>query len=194
MNRSDLRFPGWHLVGAYPEGYPCVVGCWILHHGKEAAVLEVPECLTVSDVVAAVQDLGVTVRFVTASHEHWDHLDETAWDELKTTFPGAKFFHPSQIEGDVQLFLNGEPLWLVKAPKHSLTDVVTVFRGVAMTGDIETGTLDSVTDEVSLRQRRKSMARLREFPARAGYHIHTTVSAHLNSLRRGVDWESLFRV
>ena len=49
------------------------------------------------------------------------------------------------------LHLGGEPLWLVKAPKHSRTDVVTVFRGVAMTGDIELGMLRSVNREVPMR-------------------------------------------
>jgi hypothetical protein len=82
----------------------------------------------------------------------------------------------------------------VKAPKHSPGDLVTVFRGVAMTGDIELGTLDSVTDEVSMTTRKRSMRRLREFPDRTGYRVHTVVSAHLNDLRRDVDWTSLFDV
>jgi hypothetical protein len=61
-----------------------------------------------------------------------------------------------------------------------------------MTGDIETGMLESVTDEVPLATRRRSMRRLREFPERAGYRVHTTVSAHLNSVRQAVDWPALF--
>jgi hypothetical protein len=40
--------------------------------------------------------------------------------------------------------VGGERLWLVKTLKHSPTDVVAVFRAVAMTGDIERGTLGSV--------------------------------------------------
>jgi hypothetical protein len=38
------------------------------------------------------------------------------------------------------------------------------------------------------------MRHLREFPDRTGYRVHTTVSAHLNSVRRGVDWAGLFTV
>jgi hydroxyacylglutathione hydrolase len=88
--------------------------------------------------------------------------------------------------------LAGEPLWLIKAPKHSPDDVVTVFRGIAMTGDIELGTLKSVNDEVPRKTRAASMDYLREFQDRAGYHVHTTVSAHLNSFRQNVEWKWLF--
>jgi hypothetical protein len=61
-----------------------------------------------------------------------------------------------------------------------------------MTEDIELCTLDSVTDEVPLATRRRSMRRLAGFPQRTSYHVHTILSAHLNDVRRGVDWESLF--
>jgi hypothetical protein len=50
---------------------------------------------------------------------------------------------------------------------------------VASTGDIELATLDSVTDEAQLAKGRRSMRRLAGFPERTGYHVHTTVSAHL---------------
>jgi hypothetical protein len=70
--------------------------------------------------------------------------------------------------------------------------VVTIFRGVAMTGDIELGTLESVTDEVPMRNRKQSMNRLREFPDRTGYHVHSIVSAHLDDVRVGVNWPDLF--
>ena len=70
----------------------------------------------------------------------------------------------------------------------------TVFRGVAMTGDIELGTLDSVNDEVPMVVRKRSMRRLLGFPGRSGYQVHTIISAHLNDLRRNVDWRNLFDV
>lgn len=188
------HFEGWHLIGRYPEGDPDGVGCWLLHHDGEAMLLEVPECLDLEDVRRAVDHLGVVARFVTASHEHWDHLDEEAWGGLATTFPDAEMIHPTAVRGDRMLSIGGEPLWLVKAPKHSACDVVTIFRGVAMTGDIETGTLESVNEEVPLPTKRKSMTRLRDFPERCGYHVHSTVSAHLNSVRVGVHWPDLFTV
>jgi hypothetical protein len=92
------------------------------------------------------------------------------------------------------LHLGGEPVWLLKAPKHSFGDVVTVFRGVAMTGDIELGILESLKDEVPKYVKRRSMKRLAGCPARAGYHVHTTVSAHLNDVRTGVDWNQCFNL
>jgi glyoxylase-like metal-dependent hydrolase (beta-lactamase superfamily II) len=187
------HFEGWHLIGAYPDGdIPGDVGSWLLMDDGEALLLEVPEGLTVEDVQKALADTGTTLRYVTASHDHWDHLDRNVWGDLAGAFPQAKFVHPASVRGDRRLRIGGEVVWLVAAPKHSLADVVTVFRGVAMTGDVETGMLESVTNEVPLATRRRSMRRLREFPERAGYRVHTTISAHLTSVRQGVDWPVLF--
>ena len=36
------------------------------------------------------------------------------------------------------------------------------------------------------------MARLREFEDRAGYVVHSIVSAHLNEMRTGANWRNLF--
>jgi hypothetical protein len=158
-------------------------------------LLEVPEGLTVADVKDAMNRLGLsTVTYVTASHTHEDHLDTDVWAALQEAFREAMFLHPSTLKGDRLLHLGGEPVWLLKAPKHSFGDVVTVFRGVAMTGDIELGMLESVNDEVPKYVKRRSMKQLAGFPARAGYHVHTTVSAHLNDVRTGVDWNQCFNL
>ena len=61
-----------------------------------------------------------------------------------------------------------------------------------MTGDIETGTLESVTDEVPKRTRSRSMSWLKGVPDRTGYHVHTTVSAHRTTVRTNVNWPALF--
>ena len=106
---------------------------------------------------------------MTASHTHPDHLDPGAWNDLVDAFPGAEFIDPPEVEGDRRLELAGEVLWLVKAPKHSPDDVVAIFRGVAMTGDIELGTLDSVNREVRRKTKAASMDYLRAFPDRTGY-------------------------
>jgi hypothetical protein len=170
------------------------VGSWLLHHGGEAALLEVPEGLTVADVEAALALLGFPhLRSVTASHDHWDHIDESVWRDLAGAFPAATFLHPATVRGDRRLALGGETVWLVKAPKHSPCDVVTVFRGVAMTGDIELGMLESVNDEVPASTRRRSMKRLASFTQRCGYHVHSIISAHLDDVRQAVDWPALFQ-
>lgn len=187
------HFEGWHLIGAFPDNEPDDVGSWLLAHNGEALLLEVPEGLVVQDVADALGHLEATLRYVTASHDHYDHLDPEVWDALATAFPEARFLHPSGVQGDRLLHIGDEPVWLVKAPKHSLTDVVAVFRGVAMTGDIELGMLASVNDEVPRRTKKKSMDRLRGFQDRAGYHVHSIVSAHLNDVRVSIRWPDLFR-
>lgn len=190
MNLPPIE--GWHLLGAFPDHEPNDVGSWLLHHGGEAMLLEVPPGLVVADVSAGLGRVGAALRVVTASHLHEDHLDPDAWNALIDAYPDAEFICPSEVEGDRRVDVGGEPAWLIKAPKHSRADVVTVFRGVAMTGDIETGMLESVNKEVRRDVRAASMDYLRAFPARAGYHVHTTVSAHLNDFRTSVDWSRLF--
>jgi hypothetical protein len=187
-----LRFESWHLMGAFPNGEPDDVGSWLLHHGGRAALLEVPPGLRVADVRTALAATGSVLGLVTASHEHHDHLDVDAWEALSLAFPGASFVHPKGVRGDVLHRIGGEPLWLVKAPKHSLTDVVAVFRGVAMTGDIELGMLESVNGEVPPARKKLSMRRLADFPARRNYRVHATVSAHLNDVRCPCVWPELF--
>lgn len=140
----------------------------------------------------ALARLGAKLRYVTASHDHEDHLDADAWEALLKAFPKVDFIYPSTVSGDCLLHVGGEPAWLVKAPKHSLTDVVTVFKGVSMTGDIELGMLASVNDEVPLRTKKKSVDWLRGFEDRAGYHVPSLVSAHLNEVRVSIQWPDLF--
>jgi hypothetical protein len=186
------HFEGWHLLGAFPEDAPDDVGSWLLLHGGEALLLEVPPGLTVRGVRSALRDTGASLRYAAVSHSHEDHLDPDAWDALRRAFPKAEFIHPSAVSGDRLLDVGGEPLWLIRAAKHSADDAVTVFRGVAMTGDIELGMLASVNDEVPWPTKMRSMDRLRGFPERAGYHVHSVVSAHLNDVRVSVRWPDLF--
>jgi hypothetical protein len=186
------HFEGWRLIGALPDNEPDDVGSWLLVHNGEALLLEVPPGLRAEHARRALAETGAALRYVTASHNHGDHLDGLAWGALRRAFPEAEMIHPASVQGDRLLHVGGEPLWLVRAPKHSATDVVTVFRGVAMTGDIELGMLASVNDEVPPRVKRAGMKRLRDFESRAGYRVHSIVSAHLNDVRQGVSWPSLF--
>jgi hypothetical protein len=186
------HFEGWHLIGAFPDNEPDDVGSWLLVNNGETLLLEIPPGLSVRDVKSALKHTGTSLRYVTASHDHEDHLDPDAWETLLKAFPKVEFIHPSTVSRDRLLHVGGEPLWLVKAPKHSANDVVTVFRGVAMTGDIELGMLASVNNEVPWPTKMRSMDWLRGFQDRAKYHVHTTVSAHLNDVRTHVNWPDLF--
>lgn len=184
------HWPGWHLIGAFESD----VGSWLLHDAGDAMLLEIPEGLRLAHVRAALGQLGVKLRYVAASHVHEDHFDEDCWASLVTAFPHAEFIHPARVRGERVMRIGGEPVWLIGAPKHSATDVVTVFRGVAMTGDIELGMLDSVNNEVPPATKRRSMAWLAGFQQRHGYHVHSIVSAHLDDVRTGVNWPELFAV
>ena len=186
---SAFSFPGWRLVGQYDSD----VACWLLHHGGEALLLELPEGLDVVDVGRALSALGCRLRYITASHIHPDHLGYAELQSVRRAFPSAIWLSPGCTSRS-RIFLAGEPLYIISAPKHSLDDQVVIFRGVAMTGDIELGTLKSVNREVPRAIKEESMLRLRNFCREYGYGVHTVVSAHLNDLRRNVDWESLFTV
>jgi hypothetical protein len=186
------HFEGWHLIGTFPDGEPGDVGSWLLVNNGEALLLECPPGLSVEAVESALEHTGASLRYVAASHDHDDDLDPAAWEALIKAFPIVEFIHPSKVSGDQLLRVGGEPLWLIKAPKHSWTDVVTVFRGVAMTGDIELGTLASLTHEVYCKTKMESMAWLRGFQDRAGSHVHSVVSAHLKDVRLEVNWPDLF--
>jgi len=187
---------GWHLLGAFPNNKPDAVGSWLLHNDGEALLLEVPPGLSIEDVAAGLAFLRVGLRYVTTSHLHEAHLDIDCWNTLQEVYAGTHFMRPTEakVGSDILLNLGGEPLWLIKAPKHSPSDTVIVFRGGAMMGDIELNTLDSVNDEILRTTKATSMEYLRSFEERTGYHIHTIVSAHLNDFRQGVNWQSLFEV
>jgi hydroxyacylglutathione hydrolase len=138
--------------------------------------------------------LKTTVKYILVSHDHEDHFDPGILRRMKKhpTFRDATWIKPQpNYMGITGLDLEGEPLWLIHAPKHSRTDAVTVFRGFAMTGDIELGTLDSVNREVPLRRRRESLAFLAGFERTHDYRIRALASAHLNDHRTNIGWSSV---
>jgi glyoxylase-like metal-dependent hydrolase (beta-lactamase superfamily II) len=184
--------PGWIPLGQYPVGDSDGVGSWILHHDGEAALLELPpDAQLIEDAAAVVASLGARVRFIFVSHDHEDHFNSEVLRQLRKhpVFTSAKWLPPATNAPDATcLDLSGEPLWRIPAPKHSRTDRVTVFRGFAMTGDIELGTLDSVDREVPLKVKRKSLALLASFEREHRYQITGLISAHLNDFRQNINW------
>jgi hydroxyacylglutathione hydrolase len=183
---------GWVLLGQYPLGDPDGVGSWILHHNGEAALLELPpdEAL-IENAVEVVSSLNLRVKFIFVSHDHEDHFDRLLLRSLRNhpAFESARWMAPKPREtGVTGLSLGGEPLWLVHAPKHSLTDTVTIFRGFAMAGDIELGTLESVNREVGKNMREESLSFLAAFERQHNYRVRGLVSAHLNDFRQDIRW------
>lgn len=187
-------FPGWRLIGSFPVGDTDGVGSWLLHHAGDAMLLELPPGLTVAAVSDGLDALGCRLLAFTASHTHEDHFDPALWPELLAAFPAADGIDPGTVRANRVVRLAGEPVWMLPGAKHSPDDVLTVFRGVAMTGDVELGTADSVNDEVPPAVRLSSMRRWADFETRTGYHVHSVMSAHLNDVRRSVQWADLFAV
>jgi len=204
-------FDGIYLIGQFNR---LRTGCWLLAHGGEAAVLEMPPAgLGEPGPAAAAREaasaLSCSVKYLLCTHAHLDHFSRGTYRDLRAAFPHAepclqRGFR--RLLGDregvryfddlLRLNLAGEPLFLVHAPKHSATDTMVVFRGAACTGDWELGTIRSVHDWTRLwavpRGRKlESIARMERFPAEHDYRIHRVFSVHANDRREGVDFPGL---
>jgi hydroxyacylglutathione hydrolase len=204
-------FDGIYLLGQYN---PLRTGCWLLAHGDSAAVLEMPpynshEPSPALAAQRAARELGVTVRHLLCSHAHGDHFDINTYLELRRLFPDATVHLQSGFrqflskERSIEwfdenrlLFLDGEPLFLVHAPKHSVTDTMVIFRGAICTGDWELGTIRSVHDgkgkySVPLQDKMVSIGRMMVFESRHDYRIHRVYSVHANDRRDYVNFAQL---
>lgn len=207
---SGWWFDGVYLVGRFG---PLRTGCWLLVHGHEAAVLEMPpprsgEPSPARAVAAALAGSPVRVTHLLCTHDHADHFATPTYHAFRRTFPdavphlhvgfrrrlghtyGARYF-----DREARLAVGGEPLHLIHAPKHSGTDTLVVFRGTACTGDWELGMLKSVHDwagwGVPTDRKLESIARMERWPSEHGYHIHSVYSVHANDRRERVDFPAL---
>lgn len=207
---SHWWFDGVYLVGRFG---PLKTGCWLLVHGHEAAVLEMPparwgESPPAEAVRAALDGSPVRVKHLLCTHAHADHFAAATFHALRDAFPDAgPCLHVGfrrhigteygvwYFDHDAELHLGGEPLHLVHAPKHSGTDTMVIFRGTACTGDWELGTLKSVHDwagwGVPSEQKLESISRMEQWPAEKNYRIHRVYSVHANDRREGVDFPAL---
>ena len=207
----DRWFDGVYLVGRYNY---LQTGVWLLAHGGEAAVLELPPTsLTgvfgwgsdpAADAARAAHDLGVRVKYLLCTHTHHDHFSASTFRRMREQFPHAEPVlqdgfrrvadgepHVRYFDHHYQLFVGGEPLHLLHAPKHSMTDTMVLFRGAACTGDWELGTLRTVNERVPVETRLRSCDRVIGFVGAAGYEVHRVYSVHANDRREGVDFPAL---
>jgi glyoxylase-like metal-dependent hydrolase (beta-lactamase superfamily II) len=184
-------------------------GVWMLVHRGEAAVLELPPAEwgspdPVELAATGAAALSATVRFILCTHAHLDHFNLDTFHRMCKRFPQAEpvlqsgFRHHTgtdpaitYFDADRTLFLGGEPLHLLHAPKHSLTDTMVIFRGSVCTGDWELNTIRTVNERVPVETRLGSCARVIEFLRHANYHVHRVYSAHANDRREGVDFPAL---
>ena len=206
----DRWFDGVYLVGRYNY---LQTGVWLLVHHGEAAVLELPptgiagfgsEVDPAADVAPVARELVTTVRYLLCTHAHHDHFCSKTFAKMRERFPRAEPVFQSgfrKAAGDEPgityfddhraLFLGGEPLYLLHAPKHSTTDTMVIFRGSVCTGDWELNTIRTVNESVPVETRLKSCDRVIEFVRLINYHVHRVYSVHANDRREGVDFPAL---
>ncbi len=205
---------GLLLLGRYGD-FRC--GSFVLAHGGHAALVETPPWRRARNPVNAARRFlrsrrhRHTLDRILLTHVHDDHA--RALGAFVAAFPGATVtLHRSQVEdaafhwlvrpglprgatadlwdgAECRLDMGGEPLHLIHAPKHSLHDVMIVFRGVLISGDWWLGPGDPNPARVPLQVRRRSVERMMAFGER--YRIHTVISAHANDIRRDVHFGRL---
>jgi len=206
-----MWFEGIDLLGQFNS---LRTGCWLLLHGGEAAVLELPpagpgEPSPVSLVRTAAHEQNLTVKYILCTHGHADHLSGETLAQFRKHFPNAAVCLQRKIQSEFEyspeihwfdeemaLDLGGEPLFLVHAPKHSDADTMVIFRGTMCTGDWELDTIRSVHDAwsgVSVDAKLASIGRLLKWTRDHDYHIRRTFSVHANDKRENVDFVGLMK-
>ena len=205
-------FDGIYLIGQFNH---LQAGCWLLVYNDEGAILEMPPVNFTETSPAICAQLAVKqfalrrIKYLLCTHTHFDHFSRTTLRRMVTAFPQAEIClqagfrnivgtmqRVSYFDKLLQLDLGGEPLFLVHAPKHSITDTMVIFRGTACTGDWELDTIRSVHDwtkvwAVPHAQKLAAIARMEQFPAQHNYQIHRTFSVHANDKRENVDFPAL---
>ncbi len=200
---------GVRLLGRYDF---FETGCWLLYHGSSAVMVEAPpynpdvQWSPAHTACEVVQSLNLTVEYLLCTHAHHDHFNRKTWQELQRVFPTAttvlheEFRHLLGDNRRVEYFtsthtldIGGEPLHLIHAPKHSMSDTMIIFKGSACTGDWELNTLKSAHDDkpryrVPTEIKRESVKKMTTFERDYNYRVHTVYSAHANDFRQDIDF------
>lgn len=220
---------GIHLVGTFGP-FKDKVRMFLLRNGLECAVVELPPIDNKKDpnpwelVSEYIKKHNLTLRFITASHGHWDHF--YIYPEFHQCFPtvpiiiSAGFLEkqivqfitardlkpnfrvkPSIYKKNVPLYcfnerifethLAGEPLYLIKTPKHSWGDISIIFKGAMITGDWWLGPGDPNPNRIPLKEVNASLDALITFASDKNYQIHTLIAAHDNDFRSNVNFLEL---
>jgi hydroxyacylglutathione hydrolase len=199
------------IIVAMAEDQLC--GTWILYNGKSCAIVETPPKEIDGDTVPAeliarcIEERGLTPVLLTISHAHWDHVDgiSTYWDVL-TDYPDMKLvchescfdiapklknYFDSFNDWIYETSIDGEPLYIIYAPKHSSSDVMIVFRGTMITGDWWLGWGDPNWNKIPPATSIKSVDRILDFMRNTRYIITRLFSSHANDFRYGVNTEAV---
>ena len=154
-----------------------VCNTWLLVHEKSCFIVDMPPkaddgtTVPADLVIQYIEDNALTPVGLTVTHHHFEHIDGVAgfWDNLSENETCKWICHESLLQQEPRLKLffdtvfsepvfesniGEEPLFLVHAPKHSLSDVLVIFRGTMITGDWWLGTgdpnLNHVRPEVAI--------------------------------------------
>jgi hydroxyacylglutathione hydrolase len=146
--------PGIVLVMAEDQ----ICNTWLLVHDKSCFIVDTPPkaddgtTVPADLVIQYIEDNDLTPVGVTITHHHFEHIDGIAgfWDNLSGSDTCKWICHESLLQHEPRLKpffdtvfqqpvfesnVSGEPLFLIHAPKHSLSDVLVIFRGTMITGD-----------------------------------------------------------
>lgn len=206
----ELWSTGIYLIGTYNR---LATGCWLLTNDGEGAILELPPYLPhqqppAQEVKRLTQEHDIEIKYLLCSHDHWDHIAVETTTQFLRLFPRCRgYLHSTfrrhlqpllridYFESEACLELGGEKLYLVHAPKHSLSDTMVIFKGAIFTGDWELNTIRSVHDAgskaVPLEVKLKSIATMERFQKQHDYRIHKVFAVHANDRRENVDFDHL---
>ncbi len=203
---------GVYLLGQYDW---FKTGCWLLVSGSEGAIVEMPpyspeyQESPAKKAYHVCKKQKIRVKYILCTHNHLDHFNRSTALEMQQAFPEAEIhlqrgFEPYThglnnlyfFDHESTLYVNGEPIHLIHAPKHSWTDSMIIFKGVAITGDWELNTLKSCHDDkpryrVPTEAKIAAIKRMRRFQSEKNYHIHKVFSVHANDRRENVDFDWL---
>jgi len=145
-------------------------------------------------------------------HEEFSEIPIVVNSNFFRNFAISKFISAEDLESDVevepsifvknvpvycfkeqvfQTHLSGEPLYLIKAPKHSWSDTIVIFRGTMITSDWWIGKGDPNKNNIPESVINDSISLLQEFTRQMNYKIHSLISVHANEFRRNIDFINL---
>lgn len=190
---------------------------WLFVNGDEAALIEMPDYRNGREArpwFAArrlLKKIGAKAKYALMTHAHFDHCHSLL--SFRQAFPDTEFLaHQSQArsrllqrmtygEGpifdevfsqEIQILnLNGEPLILIHAPKHSQSDVLMFYRGTALTGDWYLGDLKDCNALVDPTDKIQSIERVQYWLARLNYRVTRAYSGHGDCLMEDIDFMAL---
>jgi len=195
-----------------------ICGTWLLIHGKSCAIVETPPKIAASKIASPAElvsnylvEHGIRPIYITITHHHWDHVDgiQEYQELLKKFMPFDWICHESVINVQsklrtyfnvifnkpiLELSVEGEPLYLIHAPKHCESDVLIIFRGAMITGDwwLEAG--DPNPNNIPPNTSIESINRILDFLKQRSYWVHSLFSVHGNDFRYHQDVQKVLEI